>query len=74
MVQAATRAGFSSEGLLRRSGWANRNFVYEIVLGHLHEEWWSGRRGRVVMPARRSSQIDRRVSVASAERWIDSAM
>ena len=39
MIQAATRAGFRSEGLLRRSCWANGSFLDEMILGQLSEEW-----------------------------------
>ena len=39
MIQAAPRAGFSTEGLRRRSCWANGNFLDEMILGQLREEW-----------------------------------
>lgn len=39
MIHAATRAGFSTEGLVRRSCWANGRFLDEVILGQLSEEW-----------------------------------
>jgi len=39
MIQAATRAGFSAEGLRRGSCWANGNFLDEMILGQLRQEW-----------------------------------
>jgi RimJ/RimL family protein N-acetyltransferase len=39
MIQAATRAGFTTEGTLRRSAWANGTFLDELILGQLTEEW-----------------------------------
>ena len=39
MIHAANRAGFSTEGLLRRSCWANGSFLDEMILGQLSEEW-----------------------------------
>ncbi len=39
MIQAATRAGFSAEGLRRGSCWANGNFLDEVILGQLRQEW-----------------------------------
>jgi RimJ/RimL family protein N-acetyltransferase len=39
MMRAATRAGFVSEGTLRRSAWVNGDFVDEVVLGLLASEW-----------------------------------
>ncbi|MFF1338534.1 GNAT family N-acetyltransferase [Streptomyces sp. NPDC058290] len=39
MISAATRAGFTLEGTLRRSAWVSGTFVDEVVLGLLAEEW-----------------------------------
>nr|WP_202451983.1 GNAT family protein [Streptomyces sp. SID4948] len=39
MIAAATRAGFSVEGTLRRSAWVYGAFVDRVVLGLLAEEW-----------------------------------
>lgn len=39
MIRAATRAGFSREGVLRRAAWVDGAFVDEVVLGLLAEEW-----------------------------------
>ncbi|WP_411143782.1 GNAT family N-acetyltransferase [Streptomyces sp. x-80] len=39
MITAATRAGFSVEGTLRRSAWVYGAFVDLVVLGLLAEEW-----------------------------------
>ena len=39
MLRAAARAGFTREGLLRRSGWVNGAYVDLVVLGQLAEEW-----------------------------------
>ena len=39
MIQAASRAGFTREGTLRRSAWANGDFTDEAVLGLLAAEW-----------------------------------
>jgi RimJ/RimL family protein N-acetyltransferase len=39
MVQAAVRAGFTTEGILRRSAWVNGTFLDEMILGLLREEW-----------------------------------
>ena len=35
MIQAATRVGFTQEGVLRRSAWANGGFADEVILGLL---------------------------------------
>src|SRR4051794_4014022 len=39
MIRAATRAGFVVEGTLRRSAWILGEFLDEVVLGLLAEEW-----------------------------------
>jgi RimJ/RimL family protein N-acetyltransferase len=39
MIKAATRAGFTREGTLRRSAWVNGNFADEVILGLLAAEW-----------------------------------
>jgi RimJ/RimL family protein N-acetyltransferase len=39
MLAAATRAGFATEGTLRRSGWVNGQFADEVILGILASEW-----------------------------------
>ena len=39
MVRAATRVGFTQDGVLRRAAWVNGAFVDEVVLGLLAEEW-----------------------------------
>lgn len=42
MIRAATQAGFSREGVLRRAAWVNGDFADEVVLGQLASEWGSG--------------------------------
>jgi RimJ/RimL family protein N-acetyltransferase len=39
MIQAARRAGFVPEGILRRSAWVNGDFADEVILGLLATEW-----------------------------------
>ena len=39
MIQAASRAGFVSEGTLRCSTWVNGDFTNEVILGLLTSEW-----------------------------------
>lgn len=39
MIQAATRAGFSIEGQLRRARWANGEFHDDVILGLLSAQW-----------------------------------
>ena len=39
MIRAATQAGFSREGVLRRSAWVNGDFADEVILGQLAAEW-----------------------------------
>jgi RimJ/RimL family protein N-acetyltransferase len=39
MIRAATRAGFSREGTLRRAAWVRGEFVDEVILGLLASEW-----------------------------------
>ncbi|GAA1960284.1 GNAT family N-acetyltransferase [Kitasatospora viridis] len=42
MITAATRAGFTVEGRLRRSAWVYGEFRDEVLLGLLVEEWKGG--------------------------------
>jgi RimJ/RimL family protein N-acetyltransferase len=42
MIRAATQAGFTREGVLRRSAWVNGDFADEVVLGQLANEWDAG--------------------------------
>ena len=39
MIAAASRAGFTLEGTLRRSTWVNGDFADEVILGLLAAEW-----------------------------------
>ncbi|MFE0462155.1 GNAT family N-acetyltransferase [Kitasatospora sp. NPDC058965] len=39
MIRAATAAGFTVEGTLRRAAWVCGEFLDEVVLGQLAEEW-----------------------------------
>jgi RimJ/RimL family protein N-acetyltransferase len=39
MLAAATRAGFTAEGTLRRAAWVNGEFADEVILGILASEW-----------------------------------
>lgn len=39
MIAAATKAGFTIEGTLRRSAWVYGAFVDEVILGLLAHEW-----------------------------------
>ncbi len=39
MIVAATRAGFAREGVLRGAAWVNGEFVDELILGLLADEW-----------------------------------
>jgi RimJ/RimL family protein N-acetyltransferase len=39
MIRAATRAGFTQEGVLRRSAWVNGDFADEVILGQLAAGW-----------------------------------
>lgn len=39
MISAATRAGFTVEGTLRRAAWVYGAFVDSVILGLLAEEW-----------------------------------
>jgi RimJ/RimL family protein N-acetyltransferase len=39
MIAAATRAGFTREGVLRRSAWVSGDFADEVILGLLAAEW-----------------------------------
>ncbi|MFE0508430.1 GNAT family N-acetyltransferase [Streptomyces sp. NPDC058964] len=39
MIRAASRAGFTQEGKLRSSAWANGGFVDEVVFGLLADAW-----------------------------------
>jgi len=42
MLRAAMRVGFTQEGVLRRAVWVDGEFVDEVVLGLLAEEWTRG--------------------------------
>lgn len=44
MIQAASRAGFTREGTLRRSAWVDGDFADEAILGLLATEWQAARR------------------------------
>lgn len=44
MIRAAQSSGFVEEGRLRRSAWVTGEFVDEVILGLLAEEWFN--RGR----------------------------
>ena len=39
MLRAGTKAGFTHDGTLRGAAWLNGQFVDEVVLGLLAEEW-----------------------------------
>lgn len=39
MIAAARKAGFTLEGTLRRAGWVYGEFIDEVVLGLLADEW-----------------------------------
>ncbi len=39
MLRAAGQAGFTREGILRRSAWVNGDFADDVVLGLLAPEW-----------------------------------
>ncbi len=39
MLRTAERVGFVREGVLRRAAWVNGDFVDEVLLGMLSEEW-----------------------------------
>jgi RimJ/RimL family protein N-acetyltransferase len=39
MIAAAARCGFRHEGTLRRSAWVSGDFLDEVVLGLLADEW-----------------------------------
>jgi RimJ/RimL family protein N-acetyltransferase len=39
MLRAATRAGFTREGVLRRAAWVDGEFLDEVILGQLADEW-----------------------------------
>ena len=39
MIEAASRAGFTREGTLRRSAWVNGDFADEVILGLLATDW-----------------------------------
>jgi RimJ/RimL family protein N-acetyltransferase len=45
MIRAAVRCGFTPEGTLRRSAWVGGEFLDEVILGLLGDEWRSGGRG-----------------------------
>jgi RimJ/RimL family protein N-acetyltransferase len=42
MLRAATGAGFTREGVLRRAAWVDGAFVDEVILGLLADEWSRG--------------------------------
>jgi RimJ/RimL family protein N-acetyltransferase len=39
MIRAATRAGFTREGILRQAAWVTGAFEDEVILGQLASEW-----------------------------------
>jgi RimJ/RimL family protein N-acetyltransferase len=39
MISAATKAGFVLEGTLRRSAWVSGEFLDEVILGLLADDW-----------------------------------
>lgn len=43
MISAATKAGFTVEGTLRRSAWVHGGFADTVLLGLLAREWEDGR-------------------------------
>jgi RimJ/RimL family protein N-acetyltransferase len=42
MIQAASRAGFTREGTLRRAAWVDGEFADEVMFGLLAAEWKAG--------------------------------
>ena len=42
MIRAASRAGFTHEGRLRRSAWVSGDFADEVILGMLATDWAAG--------------------------------
>jgi RimJ/RimL family protein N-acetyltransferase len=42
MIRAATQAGFTQEGVLRRAAWVNGEFLDEVIFGQLDSEWNCG--------------------------------
>jgi RimJ/RimL family protein N-acetyltransferase len=42
MIKTAVAAGFTREGVLRRSAWLDGQFVDEVIYGLLADEWQSG--------------------------------
>jgi RimJ/RimL family protein N-acetyltransferase len=46
MIAAATRCGFTLEGTLRRAAWVTGEFLDEIVMGLLADEWSMREPGR----------------------------
>jgi RimJ/RimL family protein N-acetyltransferase len=39
MIRIAGKAGFTQEGILRKSSWVGGDFVDEVILGLLVTEW-----------------------------------
>jgi RimJ/RimL family protein N-acetyltransferase len=42
MIAAATRAGFTREGTLRRSAWVYGGYADEAILGLIVDDWTPG--------------------------------
>lgn len=42
MIRAATQAGFTREGILRRSAWVDGDFADQVILSQLVTEWNAG--------------------------------
>jgi RimJ/RimL family protein N-acetyltransferase len=47
MIRSAQKVGFAMEGTLRRAAWVNGEFLDEVILGLLVDEWTLSRPGPV---------------------------